>query len=257
MNERQWVCWTEDGGERTALWRSESGAKPPRHVRAADDRMTADAAYKLACEGTALLWRGDFHGARQLLSALRRRVDRKPPKTRRRVRPRTSICTGRPRSPARAGARHAAGPARLRCEGWLRRPAAPRPRRAGGVRRRRTGRRRRTAEHQPRLAARAARRDRRARVAAEGRARPGARRATGSIRPTASSHRCAASTSTSWPTHRTARGETGVRHRHRHGRARRGARPPRRGPCRGHGPAIRVRWRAPARTSNDWAVPGR
>ncbi|NLU67207.1 class I SAM-dependent methyltransferase [Streptomyces sp. HNM0574] len=42
--------------------------------------MTADAAYKLACEGTALLWRGDFHGARQLLSALARRVDRKPAK---------------------------------------------------------------------------------------------------------------------------------------------------------------------------------
>lgn len=80
MNERQWVGWTEDDVERTALWWSESGAKPPRHVRVADDRMTADAAYKLACEGTALLWRGDFNGARQLLSALRRRVDRKSPK---------------------------------------------------------------------------------------------------------------------------------------------------------------------------------
>jgi methylase of polypeptide subunit release factors len=45
-----------------------------------DDRLTADAAYKLACEGTALLWRGDYHGARQLLAALGRRVDRKPPK---------------------------------------------------------------------------------------------------------------------------------------------------------------------------------
>ncbi|HEV7628779.1 MAG TPA: class I SAM-dependent methyltransferase [Streptomyces sp.] len=80
MSERQSVDWTEDEVERSALWRSESGMKPPRHVRVADDRMTADAAYKLACEGTALLWRGDFHGARQLLTALRRRVDRKPPK---------------------------------------------------------------------------------------------------------------------------------------------------------------------------------
>ncbi|OEU85565.1 methylase [Streptomyces abyssalis] len=78
--ERQRAVWTEDGGERSALWRSESGMRPPRHVRVADDRMTADAAYKLACEGTALLWRGDYHGARQLLAALRRRVDRKPPK---------------------------------------------------------------------------------------------------------------------------------------------------------------------------------
>ncbi|WP_461019766.1 methyltransferase [Streptomyces daliensis] len=63
-----------------ARWRSESGARPPARVRVADDRTTADAAYKLACEGTALLWRGDFHGARQLLSALGRRVDRKPAK---------------------------------------------------------------------------------------------------------------------------------------------------------------------------------
>lgn len=80
MNEQQAVVWTEDGEQRSALWRSESGTKPPRHVQPADDRMTADAAYKLACEGTALLWRGDFHGARQLLGALGRRVDRKPAK---------------------------------------------------------------------------------------------------------------------------------------------------------------------------------
>jgi len=26
----------------------------------ADDRLKADDAYRLACEGTALLWRGDF-----------------------------------------------------------------------------------------------------------------------------------------------------------------------------------------------------
>ncbi|SCK12181.1 Methylase of polypeptide chain release factors [Streptomyces sp. WMMB 714] len=80
MDERQTVGWTEDDEERSALWRSENGMKPPRRVRPADDRTTADAAYKLACEGTALLWRGDFHGARQLLSAMRRRVDRKQPK---------------------------------------------------------------------------------------------------------------------------------------------------------------------------------
>ena len=42
--------------------------------------MTADAAYHLACEGTAILWRGDFQNARQLLQAMARRVDRKPSK---------------------------------------------------------------------------------------------------------------------------------------------------------------------------------
>jgi len=38
--------------------------------------MTADEAYGLACQGTALLWRGDFQEARQLLTALGNRADR-------------------------------------------------------------------------------------------------------------------------------------------------------------------------------------
>lgn len=46
-----------------------------------DDATRADAAFKLVCEGTALLWRGDFQGARQLLAALGRRVDRHPAKS--------------------------------------------------------------------------------------------------------------------------------------------------------------------------------
>lgn len=39
--------------------------------------MTADAAFRLAAEGTALLWRGDFQNARQLLQAMARRIDRR------------------------------------------------------------------------------------------------------------------------------------------------------------------------------------
>lgn len=42
--------------------------------------MRADVAFKRACEGHALLWRGDFQGARQMLRALAKRVDRKPAK---------------------------------------------------------------------------------------------------------------------------------------------------------------------------------
>ncbi|MCL4690794.1 MAG: class I SAM-dependent methyltransferase [Burkholderiales bacterium] len=45
-----------------------------------DDRITADRAYGLACQGTALLWRGDFQNARQLLAALGKRSDRGPRK---------------------------------------------------------------------------------------------------------------------------------------------------------------------------------
>jgi len=73
------ICWTEAGQACSALWRSERGAAPPKHVLLADDTLSADSAYRLACEGTALLWRGDFHNARHLLQALARRAD-KPPK---------------------------------------------------------------------------------------------------------------------------------------------------------------------------------
>jgi hypothetical protein len=72
------ISWREAGATRSARWRSERGVPPPKRVVIANDRMTADAAYRCACEGTALLWRGDFQNARQLLQALARRVDRKP-----------------------------------------------------------------------------------------------------------------------------------------------------------------------------------
>ncbi|MFJ7343005.1 methyltransferase [Streptomyces sp. NPDC101110] len=81
MSKEQTICWSDSSGEeRCALWRSESGASPPKQVLVADDRMNADTAFRLACEGTSLLWHGDFHNARQLLAAMARRTDRKPPK---------------------------------------------------------------------------------------------------------------------------------------------------------------------------------
>ncbi|WP_194722806.1 methyltransferase [Noviherbaspirillum malthae] len=76
------IQWREADGDHAARWRSEAGVPPPKRTVVADDRMNADAAYKLACEGTALLWRGDFQNARQLLQALARRIDRKPKKPR-------------------------------------------------------------------------------------------------------------------------------------------------------------------------------
>ncbi|MDB5839152.1 MAG: methylase [Herminiimonas sp.] len=77
MSDFPIVRWTEAGEERVARWRSEAGTPPPKRIVIADDRMTADAAYRLASEGNALLWRGDFHNARQLLQAMARRADRK------------------------------------------------------------------------------------------------------------------------------------------------------------------------------------
>lgn len=72
------IHWLAGDVACSARWRAENGAAPPKRVVLADDTLTADAAFRLACEGTGLLWRGDFHNARQLLQALARRVDRKP-----------------------------------------------------------------------------------------------------------------------------------------------------------------------------------
>ena len=82
LSARPVVHWTEDGKACVAHWRSESGAPPARDVVVADDRMAADEAYGLACQGTALLWRGDFQNARQMLLALAMRADRQPRKQR-------------------------------------------------------------------------------------------------------------------------------------------------------------------------------
>jgi SAM-dependent methyltransferase len=73
------VHWREDGEARSAPWRSERGAPAPKKIVIADDRMKADEAYGLACQGVGLLWRGDFVNARQMLAAMGKRVDRKPP----------------------------------------------------------------------------------------------------------------------------------------------------------------------------------
>ncbi|WP_374259183.1 methyltransferase [Aquabacterium sp.] len=70
--------WTDHHGQTcSARWRSESGVPAPRRVMRVDDQTPADTAYRLACEGTALLWQGDFHNGRQLLQALARRMDKR------------------------------------------------------------------------------------------------------------------------------------------------------------------------------------
>ncbi len=78
MTDNPIIKWNEAGEKKSARWRSETGSPPPKKVIIADDRITADIAYRQACEGTALLWRGDFQNARQLLQAMARRADEKP-----------------------------------------------------------------------------------------------------------------------------------------------------------------------------------
>jgi methylase of polypeptide subunit release factors len=77
MTDFPTLAWSDAGVTHTVRWRSEAGVPPPKRVVVADDTTTADTAYRLACEGTALLWRGDFQNARQLLQAMNRRAERK------------------------------------------------------------------------------------------------------------------------------------------------------------------------------------
>jgi hypothetical protein len=69
------VTWQEAGTKCSARWISLSGVGAPKRVVVADDRITAERAYRLACEGTAILWRGDYQNARQLHQAVARRFD--------------------------------------------------------------------------------------------------------------------------------------------------------------------------------------
>ena len=68
--------WEVHGQPQQAVWHSEAGRASPPRLQVADDRIAADAAYRLICEGTALLWQGDFFNARHLLDALKRRIDK-------------------------------------------------------------------------------------------------------------------------------------------------------------------------------------
>jgi len=70
------IQWNESGEICSARWHSENGIAPHKKIQIADDTLTADIAYRSACEGTAMLYKGDFQNARQLLQALVRRVDK-------------------------------------------------------------------------------------------------------------------------------------------------------------------------------------
>lgn len=91
------INWLENNQSRTARWQSEANAAPPKKVLLVDDTLAADAAYRLVCEGTGLLWRGDFQNARQLLQALVRRLDKAKQKK-----------TDKPLSPTEAFHKHRA-----------------------------------------------------------------------------------------------------------------------------------------------------
>ena len=72
------VTWQEKGKPQQAVWQSEANAAPPKSIQIADDATSAKDAYKLICEGTAFLYKGDFQNAKQMLQAITRKFDIKP-----------------------------------------------------------------------------------------------------------------------------------------------------------------------------------
>lgn len=68
------LSWTHAGTDHTAVWLSSSGTAAPKKLHVVDDSLTAEGALRLAAHGTAMLWAGDYHNARQLLSAMARRL---------------------------------------------------------------------------------------------------------------------------------------------------------------------------------------
>lgn len=72
------IGWTEHESTFSARWHSENASPAPARIVVIGDSTTANAAHRLAKAGTGLLWRGDFHNARQLVRALERRRQRSP-----------------------------------------------------------------------------------------------------------------------------------------------------------------------------------
>jgi methylase of polypeptide subunit release factors len=69
--------WEAPAGERHARYVSARGGPAPKRALSAGDELTADAAFRMASQGTAIVWTGDYHNARQLLQALGRRIDKR------------------------------------------------------------------------------------------------------------------------------------------------------------------------------------
>jgi len=75
LTELKTATWQENKKTMEAIWQSVANNPAPKKIQVIGDTMKADAAYKLACEGTALLWRGDFQNAKHMAQAISRRID--------------------------------------------------------------------------------------------------------------------------------------------------------------------------------------
>lgn len=74
------LCRTESGEPRSAHWRSEANVSPPKRVQIVDDTLTADTAYRLACEGTAMPPGAATFRMHASCCVMARRIDRRAEK---------------------------------------------------------------------------------------------------------------------------------------------------------------------------------
>lgn len=72
----QTIRWERDGVAQEAVWWSNNDRPAPTRVMVVDDRCTADEAIQAAAQGTAMLYLGDYHNAKQLLAAMDRRLSK-------------------------------------------------------------------------------------------------------------------------------------------------------------------------------------
>lgn len=80
MTQPTTIAWQENNQTKEAVWQSVANNPMPKKIQVINDTMKADAAYKLVCEGTALLWRGDFQNAKHMAQAISRRIDNRTTK---------------------------------------------------------------------------------------------------------------------------------------------------------------------------------
>ncbi|MGE4335482.1 MAG: methyltransferase [Pigmentiphaga sp.] len=76
----QATTWNENNQTQKAIWRSPRWPAPIK-IELADDQISAATATRRLRDGTALLWRGDYHNARQVLQAIARRLEGRPQKS--------------------------------------------------------------------------------------------------------------------------------------------------------------------------------
>ena len=61
-------------GQQALIWQSAHGSRPPARIELVNANWRADRAYRAMSQGSGLLWHGDWHQGKQMMAALKRRL---------------------------------------------------------------------------------------------------------------------------------------------------------------------------------------